>query len=64
MILRISFENCAKIKQSAKTFKFGYIWAQDEDRSRPSNVKELVKNVTDRYRGYAEMEEEKERFAP
>ncbi|KAL4230571.1 hypothetical protein ACF0H5_010950 [Mactra antiquata] len=37
---------------------------EDEDRNRSNaNVKELVKTVTDRYRGYAEMEEEKERKA-
>ncbi|XP_053400191.1 protein Red-like [Mercenaria mercenaria] len=37
---------------------------EDEDRNRPNaNVKELVKTVTDRYRGFAEMEEEKERKA-
>ena len=33
---------------------------QDEDQG-PSSVKELVKTVTDKYRGFAEMEEEKER---
>lgn len=37
---------------------------EDEERNRPeTSVKELVKTVTDRYRGYAEMEEEKERKA-
>ena len=35
---------------------------QDEDQTKTSNVKELVKTVNDRYRGFAEMEEEKERL--
>lgn len=35
---------------------------EDEDQG-PSSVKELVKTVTDKYRGFAEMEEEKERKA-
>ena len=40
---------------------YHHFLCQDEDHG-PSSVKELVKTVTDKYRGFAEMEEEKERY--